>query len=336
MTRFLVLFSLILAIRLLLFYFYAPQEQVIVKNPTLETSIFRDLKSHVKNVYAQNLKGQDAGLLMGIVFGEKTLDRSLIKNYQTTGVLHVVAASGMNVSMLTAFLLSLLLVFFKRQLALIMTLAAIIFYTALADFQPSIVRAAIMAGFALGAGVLGRQNTSLVALLFAAYAMIFWDPGVFTSISFILSFAATLGIILFDPIFKKGALRSSLFEDFRTTLAAQIATTPILLFFFGNYSPISILVNLLVLWTVPPLMMLGGIAALLSFIPLLSAPFVLLSMPLLMYFQAVVSFFARYSHPIELEAVPWTLIAGYYLVLLAIIIWAKKKVSSPIKSGSRA
>lgn len=326
MKKFIAFLCLLLALRLLIFYAFPPRVENISKSPLRETRIFTQIKEHIRDVYSENLSGPNAALLMGIVFGSKDLDKSSNKKFISTGVLHVVAASGMNVSMLTSFLLAFLLLFLKRQYALIITAATVLFYTALADFQPSIIRAAIMALLAIGAGVLGRQNTSLLALFFAAFAMVFWDPEVLVSISFILSFTATLGIILLDPIMKQGIFRSSLFEDFRTTLSAQIATTPILLFFFGTYSPISILVNFLVLWTVPPLMILGMIAAVLSFItPILAVPFVYLSLPLLSYFWMIVDHFTRFSVPLKVQTVPWPLVIGYYLITLGVIVWVNKR-----------
>lgn len=325
MPRFITLLSILLIVRLLFFNLFPPKIETISKNAFRETTIFTQIRGHIKSSYAQNLSGQNADLLAGIVFGEKDLDKSSNKKFIATGVLHVVAASGMNVSMLTSFLLAFLLLFFRRQYALLATAAAVLFYTALADFQPSIIRAAIMALFAIGAAIYGRQNTAILALLFAAFAMVFWDPGVLTSISFILSFTATLGIILFDPILKRGVFKSSFFEDFRTTLSAQIATTPILLFFFGTYSPISIVTNFLVLWTVPPLMILGMLAAILSFVtPILAAPFVYLCFPLLSYFWGVVEYFARASVPLEIKNTPWAVIVGYYLILGSGILWIRK------------
>ncbi len=325
MIRFILIIIFLLSVRLL-FYHLNSNDAVIAKNPIRETTIFTQIKDHIKSSYSQNLSPKDGALLMGVVFGDKSLDYSSNQKFIATGVLHVVAASGMNVSMLTSFLLAFLLLFLRRQYALILTALSILFYTALADFQPSIIRAAIMAFFALGAGVTGRQNTAILALFFAAFGMVFWDPAVLVSVSFILSFAATLGIILFDPIFKRGLFASSIFDDFRTTTAAQIATTPILLFFFGTYSPISILVNFLVLWTVPPLMILGMIAAILTFItPILAAPFVYLSLPLLSYFWAIVDYFARISVPLKVQTVPWAVVIGYYLIISGIILTLRKK-----------
>jgi len=315
--------------------FYSnPHIQPAQKSPTPQSSIFTSIKKSIKSTYSDVLDSQKSGLLMGIVFGEKDMDTASMKNFQKTGVLHIIAASGMNVSMLTGFLLAVLILVLRRQKALILTFGIIIFYTALAGFQPSIVRAAIMASLALGAGIIGRQNSSFLALLVTGFLMVFWDPSVILSISFILSFAATAGIIFIDPIFKqlskKSAINNSLLEDFTTTLSAQIATTPIILFFFGSYSPVSIIVYLLVLWTVPPLMLLGGLAALLSFIPGLASLFVLLSLPLLSYFIEVVNFFARISFQFSAKNTPWTLIAGYYLILFAILFYSYRKKSLKI------
>ena len=263
MLRFIIILSLVFLVRVVLFYSF--ENKTIKTTNTTNIAVVQDIKSHIKEIYRSVLNPKDADLLIGVVFGENLTKTSKEKFIQT-GVLHVVAASGMNVSMLTSFLLGTLVVFLRRQYALIVTSVIVLFYVALADFQPSIIRAAIMALFALSAGLIGRQNTSLLALSFAAFAMIFWEPRVLSSISFILSFSATLGIILLDPILKRGLFKHYFFEDFRTTISAQIATTPILLFFFGTYSPISIIVNFLVLWTVPPLMVLGGISAAASFI----------------------------------------------------------------------
>jgi competence protein ComEC len=290
-----------------------------------ETTIFTNIKAHIENTYGSYLPKDQSKLLMGIVFGgDPPVEEK--EKFIATGVMHVVAASGMNVSMLTAFLLGTLVIFLKRKQALIITAILLVFYTGLANFEPSIVRASIMGILALGASFLGRQNTALFALFLAAFAMIFFDPDILTSISFMLSFSATLGIILLEPLLKSTFLKANLFEDFRTTSSAQIATTPILLFFFGSYSLVSIVVNLLILWTIPPLMVLGTIASVLSFVsPLLAAPFIYLSYPLLSYFYLIVNLFSSFANPIELEKVPISAVVGYYLILFAAILHFRRK-----------
>lgn len=321
MLRFIIILIVITLLRVFAFYFldlkYSPKID-------LNFNFAFELKNNVRQIYGRTLSPDQADLLYGIVFGESK-KTSYQKKYVTTGVLHVVAASGMNVSMLTAFFMSTLIIFFKRQHALVICSLFILFYAVLASFQPSIVRASIMAMFAIGAGILGRQNTSLIALLFTAFVMIFWDPVVLTSVSFILSFAATLGIILLEPLFKKGIFKKDIFEDFRTSISAQLATTPILLFFFGIFSPISLIVNFLVLWTIPPLMVLGGAGAFLAlFSSFLALPLIYLCMPLLYYFNLMVDIFAKASS-FELKDTPWTIVLGYYSILFAVILFQYRK-----------
>ena len=320
MFRFIFFLLILLGFRLLLFYLFPPKNETLPKNVLRETSVFSNIKENTRHEYLKYLTIEQADLLMGIVFGEDVSQKAK-KKFIVTGVMHVVAASGMNVSMLAAVCLAVLATFLRRQYALIVTIFTIIFYSGLADFQPSIVRAAIMAIFALGAQVLGRQNTSIYALLLAAFVMIFFDPTIITSVSFLLSFFATLGIIIFDPVLNSGFFKSSVFDDFRTTTAAQIATTPLLFYFFGTYSAISILVNLLVLWTIPPLMLLGMFAAVFGFIlPYVSSLFIYLAGPLLAYFIFVVEKMSYAPGSIELK-IPIATTIGYYLLLASFFLW---------------
>ncbi len=326
MRKAVLLLSFILLIRLLVFNWSNDTFQN-KKEKELSLPLISSVKGRTRESFNKTLSRDQAALLLGIVFGGKeNFDPDFYKSFQKTGVLHVIAASGMNVSMVAAFLLAIFLTFMKRQYALVAAAFGIFLYVALADFQPSIVRAAIMAVFAFGAGILGRQNTSLLALFFTAFMMVFWDPLVITNLGFQLSFVATTGIILLDPIFKQFAFRSSLFADFRTTSSAQIATLPIIIFFFSSYSLISIPVNFLVLWTVPILMIIGGAGALLSIVsPILAAPILFLAIPFLVYFKTVVLLFSRVPLELQVHEIPWSIVAGYYLIILSAILYIYKK-----------
>jgi len=327
MVRIILILLLLLLIRLALFNVLPKEEKQSLGLISSQTNIFISIKGKTRDVFLSVLNQEQAELLMGITFGED-VDTDSKKKFITTGVLHVVAASGMNVSMLVSVVLTSLLTFLKRRQAIFVTSMIVIFYGALAEFQPSIVRASIMAMFALGAQSIGRQNTALYALVLTALAMLIFDPTLLTSLSFILSFSATLGIILLDPIFKRGLLKSGLFEDFRTTLSAQIATTPILLFFFGTYSPISIIANLLILWTIPPLMLLGMISAIVSFIfEPIAQILALIGLPLISYFLYVVDYLDKISKPIEIPTIPIAVVCGYYCIFFGLFLLIKRKIN---------
>ena len=181
------------------------------------------------------------------------------------------------------------------------------------------------------AQILGRQTLSFLSLIFAGWAMLIIKPNLIADVGFQLSFMATGGLITFRPLFyKKKKIKdliekSIIGEDLVTTVTAQIFTLPILLITFGSYSLWSILVNALVLWTVPPLMVIGGLAALLGIIASpIGAVLLILAKPLLAYFEFMVNLFGSAGGLISLQNLPLALIFAYYLILTAVIIRFKK------------
>jgi competence protein ComEC len=251
---------------------------------------------------------------------------------QKVGLLHVIAASGMNITMVGGFLLGMFSLFLKRQLALILTMVGIIFYAFMAGFEASIVRASIMGILVFSAQLTGRQNSSFLALFMAGFLMLFKSPSLIYDIGFQLSFMATLGLIYFRPIFflnhrvKRVLEKSFMGDDLVTTVSAQVFTLPILLVNFGSYSLISVLVNAIVLWTVPIVMIVGGLSAIagLIFEPL-GYLLSYLSIPFLLYFENVVRIFSKFGSKSDISSLPVLTIVGYYLILLSIVLLLRKK-----------
>jgi len=266
---------------------------------------------------------------MGIVFGiRQGMDSDLLAAFRTTGVLHVIAASGSNVSLVSGFLLATFLAFMKRRVAILFTLAGIIFYAFLSGLDTSIVRASLMAAFSYGALLFGRQNYSVLALYTTGFIMLFVDPEIIGDIGFQLSFLSTFGILILKPLIDNVLFRNRNFflrDDFSTTISAQVMTVPIMFSAFSAYSLISIPVNLFVLWTIPLLMILGGIAAVASLLfSVFAAPFLYLCLALLLYFENISLAFARYSFPVQIDKTPQVLILGYYIFLASIILFLNK------------
>ncbi len=292
-------------------------------NPAL--ALVYNIRQKIVDNFRSNLDPVSSGLMLGIVFGIKeNLPKDFLKNIQVTGVMHVIAASGMNVTMVSAFLFYLFASFLKRQLAISFSILGIVFYTAIAGFEPSIVRAAVMGIIVFSAQILGRQQYSLHTLLVTAFLMLFISPQLFTNTGFQLSFAATFGLLYIPDIFKK--FQNSFTESFITTISAQIATLPILMGNFGNYSLFSILVNGLVLWTIPLLMVLGAVAAFFSFVfPPLASFFLYLCLPFLYFFEVIVEFFAGFGETVAVQAFPIAFVLSYYLFLLSFLTFKYKK-----------
>ena len=291
------------------------------------------IRVHTETLYNNALPEISANLLMGIVFGAKEQFPSNFWNdLQSVGVLHVIAASGMNVTFVSAALLYTLGLFFRRQTALIIGSFGIIFYVFLVGFQASILRASIMGLLAFGGSLLGRQNIAAFAVFVSGYLLLLYQPSFLFDVGFQLSFMATLGIMFLKPLLDKplerlGKVGELGGETITTTLAAQLGTLPILLGVFGQIGLLSVLVNALVLWTIPILMIFGSLAAIIGLVfPFIGELLLYPILPFLVYFQSVVSYFGQSDWVLQVNNVPHEMWIGYYCLLTGWVLWKKKKM----------
>jgi competence protein ComEC len=307
---------------------YFPRIETTNNSPNILQSGFKSINNFRQKlilIFSKTLPSPSSSLLLGIIFGIKEqMPKIFSDNLRTTGVFHVIAASGMNVTLIGGFVSSFLIIFLKRQVAIGLSILGIIFYAILAGLEPSIVRASIMGILVFSAQIMGRQVLAANSLFLAGIGMLFVDPTLLSDVGFQLSFAATLGILYIKPLFggKEGII-----SEILTTIAAQIATLPILLANFGTYSIYSVLVNGLVLWTVPILMMIGGVGAILGFIVMpLGQILIYLCYPLLLYFETIVNIFGKIGGVLTIKNFPWQFIVGYYCLLTSIVTLPKRKI----------
>lgn len=296
------------------------------KNVLVKSSAF--FRNRVQGLFFSTIPHNEAALLFGIVFGgSSSFDPDFYDSFKSTGVLHVVAASGMNITMFASFMLIFTGLFFKRQWALAISILGIFYYALISGLQPSILRAATMSSIAFSAGIFGRQSYGFFSLLLTACIMVFMKPENLFDIGFLLSFSSTCGILFIKPIFDKLTIikkTEAFSSDITTSVSSQLGSIPILVSFFSAYSAVSILVNALVLWTIPILMILGGLGALFSIImPFLSVILLYLCLPFLVYFEKVVLLFKNIPL-LRLENVPVTIWIGYYSILTAVVIALRK------------
>lgn len=287
------------------------------------------IKERITETFKKYLPQNESALLSGILLGGSVGFTPDLKDaFEKTGVLHVVAASGMNVTLIAGFLFAVSSSILARRQAIIISILGIFYYTMLAGMSASVIRAAIMGSIVFTAAILGRKNLAFVSLFLTGFIMLFINPLTLFDISFQLSFLSTLGILVLKPVLdslKYLKKISFISDDLTTTISAQLGSLPILAKTFSFYSLTSILVNGLVLWTIPILMILGGIAAICAItLPFVSVPFLYLSYPLLLYFKKTVSLFAAIPG-LDFSSSTWFLWIGYYLILLSIIIQINKR-----------
>jgi competence protein ComEC len=232
-------------------------------------------------VIAQVLPEPHAGLLSGILFGTKASLSAELKNaLQITGTLHIVALSGMNITILVGIFFSTFVVVLPRWIASILTVGVITLFVWFVGPSASVVRAAIMGCITLLAPLTGRASVALVTWAIASVVMIIVNPSWIGELSYQLSVLASLGMILFtkntmnrhtwEVLYSETAenkyhslyrfwinLRRLIQTELVTTLSAQVFTVPLIFFTFGRISLISPLTNLLIGWTIPISTVLG-------------------------------------------------------------------------------
>jgi competence protein ComEC len=254
----------------------------------------------IERIYRFSLPEPQASLMAGIVLGSKSgFPNDFYQALRQTGTLHVVVASGMNITFVAIFLINSLVIFINRRKAVILAFLGIWFYVVLAGGEAAVVRAGIMGSLAFLAMGLGRKGVAMRGLILAGLLMLFVNPLYLFDLGFQLSFAATAGILIVYPRLKSLKRTRKIFalpgfgDNLASTLAAQTLTLPIMIFNFGGYNPLSPLVNALVLWTIQWIMVIGAIGGILGLINLeLGRLFCLLSWPLLTYFVEMVKLFS--------------------------------------------
>ncbi len=281
------------------------------------------LRARSRILYEGVLPPISASLLMGIVFGAKEqFPDDFLAALRNTGVMHIVAASGMNIAFVAAACILVFGKVMRRQYAIAAASLGVLFYVFMVGMQPSIIRAAIMGMLAFGAALTGRQQFAVWSVFLSGYVMLLYQPGYLFDLGFQLSFLATLGIICLQPLFSFP--KTLFFDILTTTLAAQIATFPLLIAVFGTFGIYSLAVNMLILWTIPLVMTLGAAAAAIGIVCAAAAHFlILLSLPLLLYVEWIIALFGSLGGVIMLPRIPWPFLWAYYLFLTAIVLHKK-------------
>lgn len=227
------------------------------------------------------------GILFGIQPNKNTLFYEAIKE---TGLLHMVVLSGTNITILGA-LLSSVFGFLHRKLAVILTICAIITFVIFVGAQAPIIRAGIMGIITQLSILYGRKTMAFYSLLLSGVISGILFPKMFGSLSFTLSYGATLGIILFGGVSNKS---SFLWKELKPSLAAQLIITPLIFWHFRQVSFIAPVSNLLTGWIVAPVMVFGFLMAALGKLhPTLGYPFALIELALTSYLIFVIEFLSR-------------------------------------------
>lgn len=272
-------------------------------------------------------------LVMGMVLGEDQFN--LVPTYndilKKVGLIHVVVVSGYNISLVFTLLMRILGSQYKLKNLLIGLISTLI-YAGISGFGIPAVRAWIMGSIAVIFKFYGRPSHGTKVLLFSGIVLICLSPSQLFSVSFMLSFLATLGVMVVPQaltglLLGLGVKKTPVFlEDFMTSLSAQLMVNPVLSYYFGSISAVSLISNPLVLWVVPICTILGGLLVTLAFIfPILSKLLALVIFPFLDFFVSLSEVFANFkSASVNLRFSALVVFVYYFLLFVFIKFFTAK------------
>ena len=203
-----------------------------------------------------------AGFAKALLLGERAdIDYETNNAFRISGISHIIAVSGLHVSILVALLY--FLTGRNRFLSGILGIPCLLLFAAMVGFTPSITRACIMQCMMLIALMVNREYDSPTALSFAGLSILIGNPYAILSVSFQLSFGCMIGIFLFSEKIHRYLLerlgggtkfvvklKKWFAASVSITLGANIVTTPLVAYYFGAISLVGVLTNLLTLWVV--------------------------------------------------------------------------------------
>ena len=297
------------------------------------------LRNKLSLTIARVLPEPQASLAQGIILGLRgNIPSELRADFARTGTAHLLAISGLHLSIVAGMLLSFGIWLFgrRRYIYVWLALGGIWLFALLTGMHPPVLRAVIMVSIFLSAELLGRQRNAITALSFAAAIMVGISPLILRDASFQMSFMAMTGLIfVFPPLqsLSRNAVRKILGEDgtmvstanfvvdsLSVSMAAIIAVWPLIAYYFGIISPVAPLATFFSLLALPGIIISGALAGGLGLIALPVAQVIAwLAWLFTSYLLLVINVFTAVPF-IESSRVPGSLVWIYYSVF-AIVIW---------------
>lgn len=296
----------------------------------LARELFR-VRTKILHLFNIIQKKDAQGLVEGVLIGEKSsISKDLEDSFIKTGTIHILALSGYNVSIVALWIQQFFNTFLSYSASVCFGILGIVFFVLMTGSSSTAVRAGIMAILVLVAKISYRPYQAVRILLIALLGMVVYNPTFLVyDISFQLSFLATASLIFIEPVLRKYFLWVKpkwLQSVVMSTSAAQIGTLPYILFVMGNFSLISLPVNVLILPLIPILMLLGVL-----FIGIQSV-FPFLSFPLAFAIEKITSYitFITYNAQnipfafFQIQRVPLMVIVALY-VCITFWVWRENK-----------
>ena len=235
-----------------------------------------DYREKIISIHSNYLTSPNLEILGGIVFGDDAVSppENIKQSFINSGLLHILAASGMNVAFIFSFFfffLSALKVNYKVNISA--GIVMVIVYSLMTGLGASVVRATFMLVFVLIGKLIDRDAHSISLLAFVAFLMLLYNPMYINDVGFQLSFIVTFGLLIMTPFLMRGKNKfvNWVIGTVSIPIIAQLWVMPIQIFYFNNISLYSVFANIM---SVPILSVIsfGGFVS--SLIATITPPFI--------------------------------------------------------------
>jgi competence protein ComEC len=292
------------------------------------------LRSYMSQSLTRALPEPQCSVAKQILLGQRgSLSPEIRQRFSETGTAHLLAISGLHVSIIAGIALSAGVWAFGRQRPTYLLLALVVvwLYTMLSGMLPSAIRAAIMGSLWLYADWIGRPRSAFTALTLAAAIMLVASPLFLSDIGFQLSFAAMGGLVFLTPIFQSWGKKlfgnqegevspgiGFVIGSCAVTLGAVIATLPLTAYYFGLISLIALPANLVTLPATPGIILSSALVAIVGILaPTVASISGWVSWLLITYVLKVVELFAAVPFAAVDIEIGAPVVAAYYGIIIA-------------------
>lgn len=313
-----------------------------------ERSLYTILMHERKKAINQIVNAFDertAGLLIAVLMGQKSfVDDDIYRAFGDSGVAHIMAVSGLHLSIWISFILD----FLKKRNALskpkvLLLMLFTVLIMLFASFSGSVKRAGLMMLLYLSSYLLSAEPDSLNSLGFSCVCVLIYNPYSAVNASFLLSFVSTFSIILFalpisELLFPRlktklkiggsGTLLKTVLTCVSISFFANVLTLPFQVEYFGGFSTVGILTNLFLLPATAPLLLCGGSYVMFYFVPLFSNLVHFLAVLISDYCVFVVKIFSSVPFAfvsVEKRYSSWFAIVSVVVFLLTFLFLKRKK-----------
>jgi competence protein ComEC len=260
---------------------FLTSEQIQVVNPKPDWSLAllsARIRDHCVTVFSESgLAGSRLALLSALVLGErKGIDRALNDQFIRSGAIHILAVSGLHVGIVFLFLNFVRSFFCKptNPIGVGIIVFLLFFYAFITGFSPSVTRAVVMFSLIQTGKTFARHINMYNMLCVSAFIILLWNPLFLYHAGFWLSHLAVAGIVAFYPMINgllsfKFLIFKWMWSILSVSLAAQITTVPMSLWMFGAFPSYFLLTNLLILPIATPILIVGLLLIMVSWMPVL-------------------------------------------------------------------